>query len=88
MLVLPGPGTPPYLEDGEGKRVAQVVLGGQQHPAVVSIQVHAGQQVQLGVDPVEAAVGQVWSGRRRPDGETQQRQRGGKKMTQSDRDEV
>lgn len=64
-----------YLKDGEGKRVAQVVLGGQQHSAVVSVQVHAGQQVQLGVHPVETAVGQVcWGGEK----ETQRRQRGEK----------
>lgn len=34
-------------------------MGGQQHFAVVSVQIHTGQQVQLGVHPVETPVGQV-----------------------------
>lgn len=51
--------TLPYLEDSERERVPQVVMGGQQHSAVVSVQIHAWQQVQLGVHPVETSVGQV-----------------------------
>lgn len=51
--------TPAYLKHSEGKRVSQVVMGGQQHFAVVSVQIHAGQQVQLGVHPVQTPVGQV-----------------------------
>lgn len=48
-----------YLEHGEGEGVSQVVMGGQQHLAVVPVQIHAGQQVQLGVHPVETPVRQV-----------------------------
>lgn len=49
----------PYLEHSEGEGVSQVVMGGQQHFAVVSIQIHTGQQVQLRVHPVETPVRQV-----------------------------
>lgn len=49
-----------YLKDSEGKGVAQVVMRGQQHFAVVTIEIHAGQQVQLGVHPIKSSVGQVW----------------------------
>lgn len=37
----------PYLKDGDSEGVSQVMMGGQQHFAVVSIQIHAGQQMQL-----------------------------------------
>lgn len=50
----------PYLEHSEGEGVSQVVMGGEQHFAVVSIQIHTGQQVQLWVHPVETPVRQVW----------------------------
>lgn len=49
-----------YLKDSEGKGMAQVVMRGEQHFAVVTIEIHAGQQVQLGVHPVKSSVGQVW----------------------------
>lgn len=48
-----------YLEHSEGEGVSQVVMGGEQHFAVVSIQIHTGEQVQLGVHPVETPVRQV-----------------------------
>lgn len=34
-----------YLEHGDSKRVSQVMMGRQQHFAVVSVQIHTGQQV-------------------------------------------
>lgn len=37
----------PYLKDGDSEGVSQVMMGGQQHFAVVSVQIHAGQQMQL-----------------------------------------
>lgn len=49
-----------YLKHGEGEWMSKVVMGGQQHFAVVSVQIHARQQVQLGVHPVETSVGQIW----------------------------
>lgn len=61
-----------YLEHGEGEGVSQVVVGGQQHFAVVSIQIHTGQQVQLGVHPVETPVRQVWEDGGGRDGEQNQ----------------
>lgn len=50
----------PYLKDGDSEGVSQVMMGGQQHFAVVSVQIHAGQQMQLWVDPVQTLVWQVW----------------------------
>lgn len=35
-------------------------MGGEQHFAVVSVQIHTWQQVQLGVHPVETPVRQIW----------------------------
>lgn len=48
-----------YLEHGEGEGVSELLMGGQQHFAVVSIQIHAGQQVQFGIHPVQTPVRQV-----------------------------
>lgn len=39
-------------------------MGGQQDFPVVSVQIHTGQQVQLGVHPVKTPVGQVWEDRK------------------------
>lgn len=61
-----------YLEHGDSERVSQVMMGRQQHFAVVSVQIHTGQQVQLWVDPVQPLVRQVWrrgrKGERSPQG--------------------
>lgn len=49
------------LEDGEGEGMSQD-LGRLQNPLpVVSVQVHAAQDVQLGVNPVQPAFDQVWT---------------------------
>lgn len=44
-----------YLKQGEGKWVTQMIHWGQQNSTVVSIQVHTGDKVELGVHPVEAS---------------------------------
>lgn len=65
-----------YLKDSEGKGMAQVVMRGEQHFAVVTIEIHAGQQVQLGVHPVKSSVGQVWEHAGKGESEREQNQEG------------
>lgn len=70
-----------YLKHREGEGVSEVVMRGQQHFAVVSIQIHTGQQVQLGVHPVETPVRQVWEdgGRReREQNQAEKKNQGGR----------
>lgn len=69
-----------YLEHCEGEGVSKVGMGGEQHFAVVSIQIHTWQQVQLGVHPVETPVRQIWQdvgGRRKKNKTKREKKRGG-----------
>lgn len=73
-----------YLKHSEGEGVSQVVMGGQQHFAVVSVQVHTGQQVQLGVHPVQTSVGQVCEEIKKGNGKTKE----GKRETNGEREVI
>ena len=44
------------LEDGQGKGVVEVLVGGKVDQAVLPVQVRAGDKVQLRVHPIEAVV--------------------------------
>lgn len=70
-----------YLEHSESERVSQVVMRWQKHFAVVSIQIHTGQQVQLGVNPVETPVRQVWED---GGGREREQNQGGKETKEGD----
>lgn len=48
------------LKDSQGVGVSQRFGGRHVRPAVSSVQVHAGDQVQLGIHPVETPVGHIW----------------------------
>ena len=45
----------PHLKDGQGERVCQHLLVLQHGPPVAPVDVDAGDGVQFGVDPVDAA---------------------------------
>lgn len=43
------------LKKSQGERMSQMIHGGQQNSTVVSIQVHTGNQMKLGIYPVESS---------------------------------
>lgn len=49
----------PDLKNCQGVGVSQRLGGGHVRPAVSSVQVHAGDEVQLGIHPVETPVGNI-----------------------------
>lgn len=48
------------LKHSQGVGVSQHLSGRHVRPAMSAVQVHAGDEVQLGVHPVEAPVGYIW----------------------------
>lgn len=49
-----------YLKKSQGKGMSKMIHGGQQNSTVVSIQVHTGDQMKLGIHPVESSARQIW----------------------------
>ncbi len=49
-----------YLKKSQGKGMPKMIHGGQQNSTVVSIQVHTGDQMKLGIHPVESSARQIW----------------------------